>query len=313
MENGPLIFGLLTALTIIVGFTALWRVTRPQDPVERRLQGYGAQADALMAQPSRQSRSRLRDGLSRRGFGPALGEALQRADMPFTVAEYALMILGLVVFGFLLGTARLGPALGLVFGAVFGYLPLLYLRLRRQQLQRMLVTQLPDMLTLMVGALRAGYGLTQTLDMLVKRLPPPISTELARVMRAVSLGVPVQRALREMAERVDIDDVDLVVTAISVQHEMGGNLAQTLEVISETVRDRIRILREIRVLTAEQRFTGYVLGLLPVVVAFILFLVNPDYMSRLFEPGLIRLIPVFAVLMQVLGFVAVSRIVDIEV
>ncbi len=311
-NQGPLIFGLLIALTVIVAFTALWFVTRPRDPVGQRLQDYGSQADAVQPQAPKR-RSRVRSGLLRVGLGPALGEALQRADVPFTAVEYLMVIIAMGLVGFVLGSVRLNVALGLVLAPIFAYLPLLYLRMRRRKLQRDLVAQLPDMLTLMVGALRAGYGLTQTLDMLVKRLTPPASTELARVMRAVSLGLPVQRALRDMADRLDIDDVDLIVTAVSVQYEMGGNLAQTLDVISETIRERIRMLREIQVLTSEQRFTGYVLGLLPMVVAFILFMLNPAYMSRLFEPGWIRLVPAVAIVMQILGFVAVSRIVDIEV
>ena len=313
MQNqGPLIFGLLVALCITVGFTALWFVTRPRDPVERRLQQYGMQSDALQQQAPKRRR-RLQSGWLHGDLGPALAEALQRADLPFTAVEYFLIILGLGATGLVLGSLRMNIALGIVLALVFGYLPLLYLRMRRRKLKQALITQLPDMLTLMVGALRAGYGLTQTLDMLVKRLTPPVSTELARVMRAVSLGLPVQNALRDMADRLDIDDIDLMVTAISVQYEMGGNLAQTLDIISETIRDRIRMLREIQVLTSEQRFTGYVLGLLPMVVAFILFMLNPEYMGRLFEPGWIRLVPVLALAMQILGFVIISRIVDIEV
>lgn len=313
MQNqGPLIFGLLVALCITVGFTALWFVTRPRDPVERRLQQYGMQSETLQQQAPKRRR-RMQSGWLRGGLGPALAEALQRADLPFTAVEYFLIILGMGVAGLVLGSLRMNIALGIVLALVFAYLPLLYLRMRRRKLKQALITQLPDMLTLMVGALRAGYGLTQTLDMLVKRLTPPVSTELARVMRAVSLGLPVQNALRDMADRLDIDDIDLMVTAISVQYEMGGNLAQTLDIISETIRDRIRMLREIQVLTSEQRFTGYVLGLLPMVVAFILFMLNPEYMGRLFEPGWIRLVPVLALVMQILGFVVISRIVDIEV
>lgn len=116
-----------------------------------------------------------------------------------------------------------------------------------------------------------------------------------------------------MADRVGTDDVDLVVTAINVQYEMGGNLAQTLEIIGETVRDRIRIKREIRVLTAQQRLSGYVLAVLPLILAALLFMLRPQYMSRLFEPGWIRILPVAAVLMMIAGFLVIRRILDIEV
>jgi tight adherence protein B len=224
-----------------------------------------------------------------------------------------LIVLGAGGLGFLLGTMRLGPALGLALGALCGYLPFLYLRIKQNRRRRALTEQLPQVLTLLVGGLRAGYGLSQGLATLVEQLPPPSSTEFGRVTRAIELGMPVQRALSQMAERVGSDDLALVVTAINVQHEMGGNLAQTLEIIGETVRDRIVMLREIRVLTAHQRLTGYILTAAPLFLAVMFFLRTPEYMSRLLEPGLTRLLLVGAVLGQILGFLVIRRIVDIEV
>jgi tight adherence protein B len=166
---------------------------------------------------------------------------------------------------------------------------------------------------LLVGALRAGYGLNQALQMLVDEMPPPASVELGRVTRTVGLGLPVERALGAMADRIDSDDLTMVVTAMNVQHETGGNLAQTLEVIGETVRDRIRMFHEIRVLTAQQRFTGYVLAIFPFVVAVGIYFANPQYMRQLFLPGWPRLMPIGAVILQVLGFLIIRKIVDIEV
>jgi len=176
-----------------------------------------------------------------------------------------------------------------------------------------LTEQLPEVLTLLVGGLRAGHGLSQALETVVEQVGGPASTELGRALRAVELGLPVQQALNDMAARVRLDDLDLVVTAINVQYEMGGNLAQTLEVIGETVRDRIRMLREIRVLTAQQRLTGYILAVLPAAVGLGIFMLNAQYMRRLFEPGWIRLLPTAAVVMQIVGFLVIRRIVDIEV
>jgi tight adherence protein B len=198
-------------------------------------------------------------------------------------------------------------------GGFCGGLPLLYARWRQGRRQRAFTAQLPDVLTLLVGGLRAGHGLSQSLETVVQQVLPPASTEFSRVMRAVELGLPVQKALGDMAHRVGVDDLDLVVTAINVQYEMGGNLAETLDVIADTVRDRIRILREIRVLTAQQRYTGRILAVLPLVVGFGLFVLNPGYMGRLFEPGWIRALPAAALLMQIAGFLVIQRIVDIEV
>jgi tight adherence protein B len=318
--NGPLLFGMLVALTVMIGFVALGRVVPTQDPIEARLKEYGVSEREPVSGDTDAHATRRRaawPGVNRLlagfGLGPRLATALARADLPLTAAEFALIMVGAGAAGFLLGTVRMGLGLALALAAIFGYLPILYLRSKQNHRQRAFTDQLPDVLTLLVGALRAGYGLTQSLEMLVEQLPPPASVEFARVMRAIGLGLPVHRALSEMAERVGSDDLDLVVTAIGVQYEMGGNLAQTLDTIGDTVRDRIRILREIRVLTAQQRLSGYILAVVPPFLGLMLFVLNPEYMSGLLEPGWIRLLPIAAVLMQVAGFLVIRSIVDIEV
>jgi tight adherence protein B len=151
------------------------------------------------------------------------------------------------------------------------------------------------------------------MGLLIDQMDQPASKEFARVMQAITLGLPVQRGLADMAERMSSTDWDMVVTAINVQYDTGGNLAQTLETIGETVKDRIRLLRDIRVMTAQQRLTGYVLAGVPIVVALIMFVIAPQYIRRLFEPGWIRLLPIMATVMAVIGFLIIRRIVDIDV
>lgn len=320
MNNGPLLFGLLVMLAVVIGFVAVWRLVRTEDPIGARLKEYGlgdgltisadTEGDPVAQRPPLSLTNRLLNGL---GVGPQLATQLAGADLPMTAAEFAMIVIGSGVVGLLIGTLRLGLALGLPLAVLFGYMPILYMRMRQERRQRAFTEQLPDVLTLLVGALRAGHGITQAIETVADQLPPPASTELQRVMRGINLGLSVQQALNDMSERVGTDDLDLVVTAINVQYEMGGNLAQTLEIISETVRDRIRILREIRVMTAQQRLTGYILAALPLALGVMLFLLRPEYMSRLFEPGWVLLLPVAAVIMQVVGFLVIRRIVDIEV
>ncbi|HBY97238.1 MAG: type II secretion system F family protein [Ardenticatenaceae bacterium] len=319
--NGPLLFSILVALAVMSCFFALSQFAgRRQDPVEERLQQYGFSGPGLDATAGADLLpawrrpwpvvNRLLNGL---GIGPKLALELARADLPLTAAEFALAVLGAGVLGFALGTVRLNIVVGLFVGAVFAALPLFYLRFRKRRRQRAFTEQLPDVLTLLVGGLRAGYGFSQSLQIVVERLPPPASTEFARVMRALELGLSVQQALEGMSERVGSDDLDLVVTAIKVQYELGGNLAQTLDTIGETVRERIRILREVRVMTAHQRFTAYVLAGVPVVLAVGLFILNPAYMSKLFAPGWVRLLPMAAAVLMVIGVLVMRKIVDIEV
>lgn len=314
----PLLFGALLALFVLVFFLAFRRVLDNRDPVDARLKQYGVTgeiSDAATGVTSARPRTwpvitRLINGF---GFGPALAADLVRADVPLTAAELALIAVAAGLGGFFLGGWRGGGLIGLALGLVCAYLTVFYVRYRGGRRAQQITDQLPDVLTLLVGALRAGYGLPQAIGLLVEQLPPPASVEFGRAMRAISLGMPVQRAVNQMADRVRSDDLDLVVTAINVQYEVGGNLVQTLGTISDTIRGRIVMKREIRSLTAQQRLTGYVLAALPIVMAVIFSIISPGFLDPLFAPGRIRLLPVAAVLLEIMGFLVIRKIVDIEV
>lgn len=317
MVSGPLITAILLALAIIIVFVGLWRTAATPDPVDARLAQYGATADISDAAASRQTRPAAARGPlligSRGSIAFGVADLLTRADSSLTAAEFAIVLLGLAALGFALGWWRGGPPFGLLTGGLLALLPYVYLLNRAGRRRQAFNDQLPDVLTLLIGALRAGFGLSQALDMLVSRLPKPSSTEFARAMRAVSLGLPVTRALSDMAERVGSDDLYLVVTAITVQQELGGNLAQILETIEETIRARIRVKREMRVLTSQQRLTGIILALLPVAAVLIIGALNRQYMSMLFTTLLGRFMVAAALLLEVIGYLVIRRIVDIEV
>jgi tight adherence protein B len=309
----PLLVAVLTGFAVCLVFMALWLIFQKRDPIDQRLEEYGLQSALTPSPESRAIGLSYRTSGGKKGLGARLAFELKRADIPMTASEYTLIIIALAILGFALGTWRVNAIFGLVLAVVFGVVPVLMIGARRRRRLRIFTTQLPDMLTLLVGALRAGYGLAQSLEVLIERLGPPSSTEMANVMRAVGLGQPIRYALQDAAERIGSDDFNLVVVAINVQYETGGNLAESLETIATTIRHRINILNEIRVLTAQQRLTGYVLALLPFGLALVMFLINPDYISQLFAPGWIRILPITAVVMQVAGFFFIRRIVDIKV
>ena len=320
LENAPLYFALLMGVLVLIGFVGLWSVTGGRDPVDDRLAEYGYREEVT---PNGQSRDvgsgeRLRRTMNRLingfGLGYKLADSVMQADLPMTASEYVLVVAGIALLGFLIGTFVLGEVLfGAVLAVVGLFIPGMFVRSRRAKRQRQITEQLPDVLTLMVGALRSGYGLSQAIELLVEQLPDPASKEFERVQRATGFGLSIQQALTDMANRIGTDDVALVVTAINVQSETGGNLATTLDTIGVTVRDRLKLKRDIRVMTSQQRFTGYVLAFLPVALGVIIYMLNPEYMSQLFEPGLVRILPVMAVVFQFLGFMAMRKIVDIEV
>lgn len=314
---GPLVFGLLIAVGVLSLFAAIWYFLDKQDAVDERLAQYGRGADFTLVPEAPQrtlsNRQRLNRLIARLGFGSTQAELLNQADLPLTLAEFTILRIGLAASAFLIGFLRWGVIPAVVAAIVGLYVPVLFARYRRDRRRQQFTEQVPQMLSLLVGALRSGYGLTQSINLIVEQIGEPASKELARVLQSVELGYPIQQALQQMANRIGTDEIDMLVTAINIQYETGGNLAETLDVIGETVRDRLRIKREIRVLTAQQRITGYILAVLPLGLMGLLFILNPQYMGRLFEPGWIRLLPALALLMQVAGFLVIRRIVNIEV
>ena len=279
MTTLPLAFSVLLAAAVLLGFIGLWRLSNVEDAIEARLSQYGGAGTTVAGQSPSGTDSKGFPGLNRAlgqmSVGGSIANRLSRADVPLTVAEFLLIALILAAILGVLGWSRGGFLLAAVLGATGIFLPVIYLNIKAGRRRDAFTGQLPDLLTLLVGALRAGYGVTQAMDMLVGRMPKPASVEFARVMRAVNLGIPVNRALNDMADRAGSDDLFMIVTAVNVQAELGGNLAQILDTITETIRERIRIKREIRVLTAQQRMTGYLLAFMPIGFAVAVSLLPP--------------------------------------
>jgi len=176
--------------------------------------------------------------------------------------------------------------------------------------------QLSDMINLVVNGLRAGYSVIQALEAVAKEMPPPISTEFRRVVQEMQLGIPMEGALANLLRRIASEDLDMMVTAMNVQREVGGQLAEVLESISFTIRERVRIKGEIRVLTSQQKFSGYLLSGLPFALAGVLYLVNRPYLMTFIRPesrllGIPMLIA--ACLFILAGFFVMQKIVDIDV
>ncbi len=211
---------------------------------------------------------------------------------------------------FLFGTIVLA-----LLAAVIGWFaPRWFLSSRQGARLKLFNNQLGDALNLMVNGLRSGYSVLQAMEAVSRELPKPISAEFARVVQEVQLGVSVEQSMANMLRRINSDDLDLVVTAINVQREVGGNLAEILDVISFTIRERVRIKGEINTLTAQGKYSGYVISLLPIGLSLVLFCINKPYISRLFTSGFCGWAMVVCGLLMIgSGFLAIQRIVNIEV
>jgi tight adherence protein B len=312
----PLTFGVLVALAVWLFFIAIWRMLDRRDPVEERLAAFAGVVECDIEDLYDRPRRRLpliSAWVNRSRWGPKLARALYQAALPLTPAEFVLIVLLAGLIGFGLGSLGFNLLGGLLLGAGFGFLPVQWLRFVQNKRRRAFTDQLPDVLALLIGALRSGYGLPQSLQHLVEQMRAPASEEFGRTLQALELGSDLPDALDQMVMRVGSDDLEMMVLAVKVQQEVGGNLAETLEAIAETIRERIRIHREVRSLTAQQRLTGYILAVEPVALVGVLYMSNPNYFDPFFEPGLIRLLPMAALGMMFTAFVIIGRIVDIEV
>ncbi len=277
-------------------------------------------------QEPKESKTALTEWVNKRveksSFGEKIARQLARADLKFKpgeyIALYVIAILGTSFVAFFAGGHQ--GIQGLVsagIGAVGGFfLPGWYVR--RQQSKRLVKfnDQLPDMLNLMVNGLRAGYSTLQAMEAVSKELPPPIADEFRRVVQEMQLGIPMERALDNLLRRIPSADLDFLVTAINVQREVGGNLAEIMDVISFTIRERIRIKGEIRVMTSQAMYSGKILALMPIGLMLILWFLNRSYVMEFFSGenlvcGSIAL--GIAGVLIVVGYVTMTKIANIEV
>lgn len=249
--------------------------------------------------------------------GDKVKRALARADLKFKVAEYfALVVMSVVLSSFVAGFLGGRNIISFGIGAVLGVLaPGMYVKSQQKKRLSSFNDQLPDMINLMVNGLRAGYSTMQAMEAISKELPPPISDEFRRVVQEMQLGIPMGRALDNLLRRIPSDDLDFMITAINVQREVGGNLAEILDTISFTIRERIRIKGEIQVLTSQVRTSAKILSLLPILLATYLWFVNNEYMKGLFEMGnTCGFGAIGAALFLIsIGYFIMMRIADIEV
>jgi tight adherence protein B len=271
--------------------------------------------------------AQLNKVVEKRDFGANLLRDLGAADLKLKPSEFLAIwgatAVGVPIVMFLIGLVLpsfrnpILLALGLAIGA---FAPRFYVNFRQGGRLRKFNSQLPDTVTLIANALRAGSSFLQAIELVVRESRPPISIEFGRVIREVNLGLPFDLALENMVKRVKSEDFELMATAIAIQHQVGGNLAEILDSIAFTIRERIRIKGEIRTLTAQQRLSGYVVGGLPFFLALFIYLAAPRFFDPMFiKPPDVLGIPLGLILMGIAvlamgaGFYFIRKIVDIEV
>jgi tight adherence protein B len=265
--------------------------------------------------------------VEKRDWASNMARELARADLTLKPSEF-LAIRAAAMIGIPAAMIILSPFILLlsspviwIGGLVVGYwLPKFWVKRRQGKRLKAFNASLADTIMLIANSLRAGASFLQSVEMVVREAQPPISTEFARVIREVNLGLTLDEALANLSRRVKSDDLDLMTTAISIHHTVGGNLAEILDTIAYTIRERVRIKGEIRTLTAQQRMSGYVVGFLPVALVLLLSVIAPTFMAPMLQkpPELLgqpagAFILGLGGIMMGIGFIIIRKIVDIEV
>jgi tight adherence protein B len=312
-----LIGGILLIVLFVIGIVV--SASGERALVEQRL---GQYLDDGRSDEDRQAeRAVLTEWVSRRvaktTYGEKIARELARADLKFKIAEYfALIVISVFVFGMLAWLVGNRNPVSFAIGAIVGFfLPRTYVRRQQQVRLRKFNDQLSDMLNLMVNGLRAGYSTMQAMEAISKELPSPISDEFRRVVQEMQIGISMETALDNLLRRIPSDDLDFVITAINVQREVGGNLSEILDNISFTIRERVRIKGEVRVLTAQVRASGTLLSIIPICLAVVLWFLNPDYLMTFADAGTICAAVVAGTVLFLIttGYIIMMKIADIEV
>jgi len=248
-----------------------------------------------------------------RGFANALSTQLAQANLKWTVGEF----LALNAFTVLVGGAIFFALQRMVLipvGVVVGFfLPRIMVGMRRSKRIKAFNDMLGDALNLMVNSLRAGYSSMQAMEVISKEMPAPLSEEFGRVVLELQLGVAFDDGMNNLLRRVPSPDMDLVVTAMNVQREVGGNLAEVLDSISFTIRERVRIKGEIKVLTSQGKITGLLITFLPLIMGVLIYLINPGFMGQMFTDPCGWIMLGLSAFLIAIGYFAINKIVNIEV
>ena len=239
---------------------------------------------------------------------------MQQAGIPLLGTEFmALLLLSAVVVGSIAAVIAKKWYAGILAAIIIVAAEYIYVLVRIDRRSASFTNQLGDCLMMVANALRAGFSFLQAMEMISKEMEPPISDEFKHVMRDIGLGATTERALDDMDKRVGSPDFSLVVTAVLIQQQVGGDLAQILDTISETIQDRIRMRREVKTLTTQGRMSGWVLILTPIAMALFMTYSDPNYLDPLFKNPIGKMILVATIVMEIIGAIAIKRIVDIEV
>jgi tight adherence protein B len=306
-----------TAVLLVLSLQKLF--TRKEEALRKRIEAIAtenvarAHAAATQAAPSPAGITSLLSHMMGPRYARAQSDLLAGADVPFRVGEFITLRVCLTAMGIAGGLVLTDQMLTALVLGIVGYLtPALYVRWRRDRRRINFDMQLPDTLQLITNSLRSGFSFTKSIEVAAQSSVPPMSHELSVVLRETTLGMSSDDALHNMARRVQSPDFDIVVSAYLIQREVGGNLAVVMEKVADTVRQRLRLRGEMKVLTSQGKFSGWIVGLLPLAVFGVLSVTSPGYFDPLVTDPMGWKMLAFAICSQLIGVLAIKKIVSIK-
>ena len=330
MDSLTLVIILVVVACLLLGYGGYLMATRRKTILAERLETYASiEEEAARTTDEELQKLGQLPRFLRMVLGPGylsrVEEDLARADIPMRPPEYLLMRVVLVGVGYVVGTYVFDNVQSGIILAVAGLVgPMMFVRIHQNRRRAKFVRQLADALMLLTNSLRSGYGFLKGLELVAKEMGDPISKELSRMLREVNLGASVDDALLNLGRRVNSQDMDIVIGAYLVQKDVGGNLTEIMEKVAETIRERLRIQGDVRVLTTQGKLSGIIVGLMPFAVFLFLLMSAPDYFASMFGPPIVGHfagydIPMGVVMMmvavgwQLIGAYMIFKIVSVKV
>ena len=300
-------------------------VTQDKRKVEKRINKISDKKSGLTLQIREKKKARKsslvkravdgvgKDSVQKKKLMDTIFNELILADIMLRPEEFCLIwiVLTFVPAG-LAALFQMGLMPAATLAVIGAFLPIVFIKIKKGNRIKAFEAQLGDTLIMMCNGLRSGFSFQQTMENVATDMPAPIGMEFGKVCNEIRYGATMEEALNNMVDRVKSPDLMLVVSAVLIQRTTGGNLSEILTTISQTIRDRIKIKGEISSITAQGRMSGLIIGALPICIAAVLMVVNPDYMSTFFTTGAGNIMLAVSIIMEVLGFFAIRKVVTIE-
>ena len=310
----PALISVSAALLVFLLITLIFNNSSERQ-VKRRISVLMTDPDLDKIHEEVMKEKQKRDGMTRKGstIGQKLEDELAMSGIKLNAREYLSAWAGLTLIPVLL-MALLGRNIISILGVgIIGLVipPLLVGRAKKKR-QQLFNKQLSDSLVVMSNCMKSGYTFQQALESISSDMQPPISIEFARVLREIRYGVKQEDALIHMVKRVQNKDLAMLVSAVIVSSQVGANLSDILDNIAETIKDRIKIRDDVRILSAQGRISGLIIGLLPIIITLILMVINPTYILSFFHTQVGKMMICVGLIFEVIGFTIINRIVDIK-